>query len=84
MRVLYSTVALLAPSKSLNPVSSAIGLKLGLSFIPELLAVIAFVVVGFVTRNVRRVRMDGRSRELETGVDMGRMERNNKGMVLNS
>ncbi|KUJ23609.1 uncharacterized protein LY89DRAFT_187767 [Mollisia scopiformis] len=52
MRVMYSLVSILAPSKSLSPVSAALGLKLALSFIPELIAVITFVVVGILTRNV--------------------------------
>lgn len=70
---MYSTIAILAPSKNLSVVNAALGLKLGLSFIPELIAAIALVVVGLLTRQVRRVQTDAESREGVTGM-VGRKE----------
>ncbi|CZR51469.1 uncharacterized protein PAC_01345 [Phialocephala subalpina] len=72
MRMMYSTISILAPSKNLSPVNAALGLRLGLSFIPELIAVIGFVVVGILTRNVRRAGRGDRMREVD--VRMVRME----------
>lgn len=52
--MLYSVISILAPTKELNPVTGAIGLRIGLEFMPELIIVIAFVVVGLATRDIRR------------------------------
>ncbi|KAE8448754.1 hypothetical protein EG329_008970 [Mollisiaceae sp. DMI_Dod_QoI] len=68
IRVMYSTIAILAPSKNLSVMNTALGLKLGLSFIPELIAAIALVVVGLLTRRVGRVQRDVESREVTTGM----------------
>ncbi|KAF4630269.1 hypothetical protein G7Y89_g7871 [Cudoniella acicularis] len=54
IRVLYSVLAIVAPSKNLNLMSENMGLKIGLSFIPELIAVLGFVFVGLATHNLRK------------------------------
>lgn len=76
MRVLYSTASLLAPSKNLSAVHAAIGLKIALSFLPELIAAIGFVVLGITTRNIRRVENDGKRVE---GLGLGGMARGKEG-----
>lgn len=66
--MMYSTVSILAPSKSLSPVNASVGLRVGLSFIPELIVVIGFVVAGILTRHVRRVATGERTREVDLGM----------------
>jgi hypothetical protein len=51
-RLMDSALGILHPTKSLNPLIGSLGLKLGLSFIPELIATLILVVVGIWTRNV--------------------------------
>jgi len=53
IRMLYSVISILSPSKSLNLESGAIGLKIGLSFIPELIVILAFLFVGLATHRLR-------------------------------
>lgn len=66
---MYSTVSILAPSKSLSPVNAAIGLRVGLSFIPELVAVILLIVGGIITRDVRKTALRSEGREVEVGME---------------
>ncbi|KAE9380391.1 hypothetical protein N431DRAFT_522467 [Stipitochalara longipes BDJ] len=54
IRMVYSVISILAPSKSLNPTTGAIGLRIGLSFIPELIAILALTYVGLATHKLRR------------------------------
>jgi hypothetical protein len=54
IRMMYGVVSILAPSKSLNPTNGAIGFRIGLSFMPELIAILAFVYVGLATHTLRR------------------------------
>jgi hypothetical protein len=51
---MYSVISILAPSKSLNPTSGSIGLRIGLSFVPELIAVLVLVCAGLATHTLRR------------------------------
>ncbi len=46
-------LAILAPSKDLSFKYTAAGLKIGLSFVPEVIAALALTVGGLVTRDVR-------------------------------
>jgi protein-S-isoprenylcysteine O-methyltransferase Ste14 len=64
--MLYSVLSILAPSKSLNPESGAIGLKIGLSFIPELIAMLGLVFVGLATLNLRRMVEEARGRGVQS------------------
>jgi hypothetical protein len=48
-----SVLGIVHPTESLNPMTGSLGLKLGLSFIPELIAVLVLIGVGIMTRNVR-------------------------------
>jgi len=50
IRATYSLVLMNTDLRKL--VDAPIGLKTGLSFIPELIGVFTFVVVGFITRNI--------------------------------
>jgi hypothetical protein len=52
--MLYSIISILAPSKSLNPENGTMGLKIGLSFIPELIAILGFAFVGLATHKLQR------------------------------
>jgi hypothetical protein len=52
--MMYSVISILAPSKSLNPTSGSYGLRIGLSFIPELIAMLALVYAGLTTHTLRR------------------------------
>ena len=54
IRMIYTVISILAPSTSLNPISGAIGLRIGLSFIPELVAILAYVYAGLTTHMLRR------------------------------
>jgi hypothetical protein len=54
IRMMYGVVSILAPSKNLNPTNGAIGFRISLSFIPELIAILAFVYVGLATHTLRR------------------------------
>jgi hypothetical protein len=56
--MVYSVISILAPSQNLNPITGAIGLRIGLNFIPELIAILAFVCVGLATHNLRRTVKD--------------------------
>ncbi len=56
--MIYSVISILAPSKNLNPITGAIGYKIGLSFIPGLIVIRAFVTVGLATIDLRRVVKD--------------------------
>lgn len=54
IRMMYSVISILAPSKSLNPTSGSVGIRVGLSFIPELIAMLALVYAGLATLTLRR------------------------------
>ncbi|RDL41039.1 Uncharacterized protein BP5553_01018 [Venustampulla echinocandica] len=80
IRVLYSTVSIFSDNASLNPVTGSIGLRVGLSFIPELVSALMFILVGLATRQVMgiaRYRGDGRGNAngMEADVKMGRRQR---------
>lgn len=77
--MMYSVVSILAPSKNLNPTTGAVGFKTGLSFLPELIAILAFVYVGLATHSLRR---DGKNafegevqRSHQIGEDPSKLER---------
>lgn len=77
IRLIYNVVSIFSPAKDLNPVSGSLGLKIGLSFLMELITVVAFTLVGLATHRIRRqvepnkhtrMRSLGASqREVETG-----------------
>lgn len=54
IRMMYSVISILAPSKSVNPTSGSYGLRIGLGFIPELIAMLALVYAGLTTHSLRR------------------------------
>jgi len=54
IRMVYSVISIVAPSKSLNPTTGAVGLRIGLSFIPELIAILALTFAGLATHTLRR------------------------------
>lgn len=54
LRMMYSVISILAPSSSLNPIGGAIGLRIGLSFMPELISVLAYIYAGLVTHTLNR------------------------------
>ncbi|PVH85002.1 hypothetical protein DL98DRAFT_584059 [Cadophora sp. DSE1049] len=54
VRLIYSVVSIFSPSKDLNPVSGSLGLRIGLSFLMELITVIGFTLVGLATHGIRR------------------------------
>ncbi|KAH7418092.1 hypothetical protein BKA64DRAFT_700629 [Cadophora sp. MPI-SDFR-AT-0126] len=53
VRLMYSVISIFSPSRDLNPVSGSLGLKIGLSFLMELIVVIAFTFVGLATHGIR-------------------------------
>jgi hypothetical protein len=69
IRMVYSVVAILSSSKSLNPITGDIGYRVGLSFIPELIVIIILVHIGMATLNLRRdVKNDvGRQKQSHYG-----------------
>jgi hypothetical protein len=79
IRMVYSVVSILAPSTALNPTSGAIGLRIGLSFIPELIATLAMVYTGLATHSLRRYvknTVEGRVQRPHRNInDPSKMER---------
>ena len=77
--MIYSVVSIVSPSKSINPITGAIGYKIGLSFIPELIAVLALAFVGLATHTLRREvksTIDGQVRAVNTsGHEASKLER---------
>jgi len=71
--MVYAVVSIIAPSKNLNPITGAIGFRIGLSFIPELIAILALTFVGLATHTLRRevkTTIGGQVR----AIDMGRRD----------
>jgi len=64
IRTIYSVTAFLSGSAKLNPVTGSLGFRVGLSFVPELISALIFLVAGLVTYNTRRTECE--TRELET------------------
>lgn len=54
IRVLYGLVAESTQKADLNPVTGSLAIRVVLSFLPELIAVLIFVFEGFRTRDVQR------------------------------
>jgi hypothetical protein len=52
LRLMDSVLGIVHPTQNLNPMTGSLGLKLGLSFIPELIAVLVLISAGILTRNV--------------------------------
>ncbi|KAH9906542.1 hypothetical protein F4778DRAFT_655942 [Xylariomycetidae sp. FL2044] len=51
IRVLYTLIALVSRRTYLNPVNGSLALRVVLSFLPELIVTILFIVAGIRTRN---------------------------------
>ena len=47
--MIYSVVYIFTRSASLNPVTGSLGIRVGLSPVPELLTVLIFVITGILT-----------------------------------
>jgi hypothetical protein len=58
IRVLYALIALTTRRPSLNPVTGSIAVRVVLSFLPELITTLLFIVAGWRTRNLIRARTD--------------------------
>ncbi|OAA65878.1 hypothetical protein SPI_02665 [Niveomyces insectorum RCEF 264] len=56
IRLFYSIVALTTRKPYLSPVSGALTIRVLLSFLPEVITVLGFLVAGFKTRNAARTR----------------------------
>ena len=61
---MYSVIAIFTRIQDL--VSPSIGLEVGLDFIPELISVLCFVAIGFMTRDVKRAVIKEEVVELRT------------------
>ncbi|KAH8651179.1 hypothetical protein BX600DRAFT_441620 [Xylariales sp. PMI_506] len=68
IRLIVSLVYFTTLNPDLNPATGAIGVRVGLNFIEELIITIGFVVAGIVTRNIGA---DEHLRQQTQGVDMG-------------
>jgi hypothetical protein len=73
IRVIYSLVAFVTGAAYLNPVSGSITARVLLAFLPELIVTLAFIGVGFKTRNIssdsKRIDKDG-NRHHERGIEV--------------
>lgn len=61
IRVWYSLAALVSQDPSLNQVTGSLAIRVVLSFLPELIVAVAFIVAGFLTQNVARAGKTQRS-----------------------
>ena len=52
VRVVYSLVAMSTQRADLNPTNGSLAIRVVLSFLPELIAAIAYITAGMKTRNV--------------------------------
>lgn len=50
--MLYGVVSVVVRSAAVNPVTGRLALRLCLSVLPELIAVVIFILVGLMTRGV--------------------------------
>ncbi|ORY58027.1 uncharacterized protein BCR38DRAFT_489514 [Pseudomassariella vexata] len=67
IRVIYSLIAMATQSPTLNPVTGNLAVQVVLSFVPELLCVLGFIVAGILTQNIRRLRnAQGAEKRCET------------------
>jgi len=65
IRTVYSATAFLSGSANLNPVTGSLGFRVGLSFVPELISALVFLVAGIITHEIlRTIRED---HEVKTG-----------------
>ncbi|KAF4462933.1 C6 zinc finger domain-containing [Fusarium albosuccineum] len=53
IRVIYTLVALTSNEAKLNPATGSLAIRVVLSFLPELIAVIIFLIAGLFSRNIR-------------------------------
>lgn len=58
IRVLYSLVAFVSQTPSLNPATGSVGVHVGLILVPELIATMILLVFGWRTRNGRSLEKD--------------------------
>jgi len=71
IRILYSLISTLTGEASLNPITGELGVRIGLSLVPEIVAVLVLITAGFVTRNAKRMI----SERATNGEEMLMMER---------
>lgn len=53
IRVIYTLVALTSNDADLNPITGTLAIRVVLSFLPELIAVLVYLVAGLLTRDIR-------------------------------
>ncbi|KAF4447962.1 C6 zinc finger domain protein [Fusarium austroafricanum] len=53
IRVVYTLVALTSNNPDLNPTTDTLAIRVVLSFLPELIAAILYIIAGILTRNLR-------------------------------
>ncbi|KIL92291.1 hypothetical protein FAVG1_04700 [Fusarium avenaceum] len=53
IRVIYTLVALTSNDADLNPITGTLTVRVVLSFLPEIIAVLAYLVAGLLTRDIR-------------------------------
>lgn len=79
IRIMYSVITIFTRIQDLaNP---PIGLRVGLSFIPELISVLCLVVVGFVTKNVSHIVKEEEAVRLMTRPHASRPPRTGESVV---
>ncbi|KAK4246258.1 hypothetical protein C7999DRAFT_15588 [Corynascus novoguineensis] len=67
IRVFYTLVALTTRRPSLSPITGSLAVRVVLSFLPELVATLAFLAAGMWTRNALRIRKE-KEKENYSGV----------------
>ena len=60
IRVIYTLVALVTQKPYLSPTSGALAIRVLLGLLPELIVVLVYAVVGFLTRNVKHSKTSRR------------------------
>jgi hypothetical protein len=53
IRVIYTLIALTSNDADLNPITGTLAVRVVLSFLPELIAILVYLVVGVLTGDIR-------------------------------
>lgn len=53
VRIVYTVVATFSGSSTLNPSTGSLAVRVCLRIVPEMLATVAFVAAGLLTRNIK-------------------------------
>ena len=55
VRLIFSTISIFTQKLEWNPFFGKLGIRIGMSFLPELITILIFVVVGLITSKLKYV-----------------------------